>query len=194
MKKYLLFAALLAISWDVQALSIVYEGKACASFGVNPFLDKRSKFEVSGDLGDGNILLTLTEGVPIFKEETCVGSLGNIASEETEFQIVDAQSIEAVARFDNNNLIITFAYFLQVSKPEISQDIATSGVLSPQVRMFVFDYIEARQSFKLISVIKQSGLVSLFGIPDIGAFTNTLNYSPVEFIQVTDDVEYFILE
>lgn len=174
------------------SLSIVYNGLKCELEPTQPSIPAQSRFDIFEDLGGGNYSLLLTNGILIFKDQICIGSLGNIADETTEFQINEAFFLDAIAHFSNNILIISYDVMTQIGDIEIDNTLFSNGITKPTSYTLILDYMPTKQSFKLKSAIKIDGTIMIIGFPELGATTQTIKFNNVEAIEPEENIEFFI--
>lgn len=189
--KRILICAMLSYG-SASAESIIYDGLECENEPTKPHLTATSKFEVMQDLGNGNYNLHLTGGILVFKDEICLGDLGQIANESTNFNIKDAVFINATGSLDNNELIITYGIIRQIGSVASNTEMFDTGTTSPVVHTLIFDFIPDRQVFRLKKATEVSGSISFIGFPELGVSTQGIDYLTIRTITPQQPIEYMI--
>lgn len=179
---------------SANAESIIYTGLECANEPTKPYLTATSKFQVIQDLGNGNYNLHLTGGILVFKDEICIGDLGQIANESTNFNIQDAVFINATGSLNNNELIITYGIMHQIGSVVLNTEMFDTGITAPVIHTLFFDFIPDRQAFLLKKATEIYGSISFIGFPELGASTQSIHYFPIKTIIPDQSIEYYFSE
>lgn len=172
---------------SANAESIIYNGLECELEPTEPFKPAQSKFEATYSFGDGNYLLRITNGIPVFKNHrlnddgtlsyedtyrTCIGSLSDTSGPDDNGAVREVDAIYGTANINNGTLIITFSTIYQEDFL-ISDSVYASGLTSPSTQTLIFDFNESRQSFVLkYAFIQTSAVRSML-------FTNPPNYMQI---------------
>lgn len=189
--KRILMCAMLSYG-SANAESIIYTGLECENEPTKPYLTATSKFEVIQDLGNGNYNLHLTGGILVFKDEICIGDLGQIANESTNFNIQDAVFINATGSLNNDELTITYGIMRQTGIISLDTTIFDPGITFPIMHTLTFDFIPDRQVFRLKKAIEVFGSISFVGFPELGVSTHAFDFSPIKTIIPDQHIEYVI--
>lgn len=190
-RKILMCCAMLSYG-SANAESIIYTGLECENEPTKPYLTATSKFEVIQDLGNGNYNLHLTGGILVFKDEICIGDLGQIANESTNFNIKDAVFINATGSLNNNELTVTYGIMRQTGIISLDTAIFNPGITFPIIHTLTFDFIPDRQVLRLKKAIEVFGSISFIGIPELGILTHSFDFSPIKTIIPDQHIEYVI--
>jgi len=189
--KRILMCAMLSYG-SANAESIIYTGLECENEPTKPYLTATSKFEVIQDLGNGNYNLHLTGGILVFKDEICIGDLGQIANESTNFNIKDAVFIDAVGSFDNNELTITYGIMRHTGVIALNTTIFDAGITSPIIHTLTFDFIPDKQVFVLKKATEVFGSISSIGFPELGVSTHGIDFLSIKTITPNQPIEYVL--
>lgn len=191
--KSILMCAMLSYG-SVNAESIIYTGLECELEPTKPYLTATSKFQVIQDLGNRNYNLQLTGGILVFKDEICIGDLGQIANEYTNFDIQDAVFIDAVGSFNNNELTITYGIMRHTGVIALNTTIFDAGITSPIIHTLTFDFIPDRQVFRLKKAVEIFGTISSIGFPELGVSTHGIDFFPIKTIIPNQPIEFYYSE
>lgn len=191
--KSILMCAMLSYG-SVNAESIIYTGLECELEPTKPYLTATSKFQVIQDLGNRNYNLQLTGGILVFKDEICIGDLGQIANEYTNFDIQDAVFIDAVGSLNNNELIITYGIIRQIGSVVLNTERFDTGITAPVIHTLFFDFIPDRQVFILKKAVEIFGSISFIGFPELGMSTHGIDFFPIKTIIPNQPIEFYFSE
>ncbi|MCB1976377.1 MAG: hypothetical protein KDE66_05115 [Nitrosomonas sp.] len=185
--KRILICAMLSYG-SANAESIIYNGLECELEPAEPFKPAQSKFEATYSFGDGNYLLRITNGIPVFKNHrlnddgtlsyedtyrTCVGRLSDTSGTDDHGAVRQVDAIYGTANINNGTLIITFSTIYQEDF-WITDSVYASGLTSPSTQTLIFEFNESRQSFVLKNAFIQSSAVR-----------SMLFTSPPDYVQIT---------
>lgn len=173
--RILVIALLAALSGNVFAVSIVYNGLKCqnavnANDPTPAETAVQSRFEVVENVGGGMFRLSLTGGLPRFTNnnqnvcidsDTAIGFSGIPALDGIPKRL---DAIDATGYFDGLNLtIIVNSIHTDLSAGRNAFSGFTTSIVRPVSNTLIFEHNSQAAIFKLIKIIHNRGLVHTSG-------------------------------